>query len=232
MIEIENQIFKMYSSLEKLESLDKHYYKKDNYNKRLNRLQLKCELIYSNKFDWFNCISKDIHKANLKDVCTMNFYDSLFDRVGMLDSVTSYRLQDSYRKKTERLKKRINRLFKNENLFFLTFTFDDKKVVKNGVWLKTNTLRKYVTRWLKEYCTDYVGNIDFGGENGRLHFHCVVSCKESKVNGNSWNYGALNFKRINTKNDKKLALYVNKLCSHALKESTKNQYLIYPKKKS
>lgn len=231
MIEIENQLFKMYSSLEKLESLDKYYYKKDNYRIKDNRYFLRSNIIESRKLDLFNLTSKSIYRYNQRELNTLPLYDYLFDRVGMLDLITSYRFMDSYRKKTDRLKKRINRIFELDNLFFLTFTFDDKKVIKNGKWLKQQTLRRYVVRWLKANCVDYVGNVDFGGENGRIHFHCVCSSIEPLINGKSWKYGALNFKHIYTKNDKRLSLYVNKLCSHALKESTKAQYLIYPKKK-
>lgn len=229
MIEIEKQLFDFYSSLEHLESLDKHYYKKENFNIKDNRRLLRCDIIDSNKYLWFTNYCNNIHKFNMHDLPTMQLLDYMYDRVGLLDIITSYRYTDSFRKKTTRLRNRINRILTNDNLFFITFTFDDDKF-RNKKLPSQKTLRKYVLRWLESYTNDFVGNVDFGAENGRIHFHCVCSLIESKVNHKTWTKGAINFKVINNKNDKALSLYVNKLCSHALKESTKNQYLLYPKK--
>ena len=98
MIDIDNQLFKMYSSLEKLESLDKHYYKIDNYSIRNNRFILKADLVDNKKFDIFNSTCKTIHQYNVRDLYNIELYDYLMDRVGLLDIITSYRLRDSYRK--------------------------------------------------------------------------------------------------------------------------------------
>lgn len=231
MIEIEKELFNMYSSLEKLESLDKHYYKIDTFNNRDFRTFLRCNIIDSNKLDWFNNCSNNIYKHNIRDIPNIQILDFMYSKVGLLDTITSYRFKDSFRKKTIRLRKRIDLILEKDNLFFLTFTFDDKQF-KGHKLPSQQTLRKYVNRWLNWYVNDYVGNVDFGGEKGRIHFHAVVSAKDNIILGNSWFYGALNFKRIKTKNDKALALYVNKLCNHALKESTKQQYLLFPKLKN
>lgn len=228
MIQIENQLFKMYSSLEKLESLDKHYYKKSNYDYRDLRRLLRCDIIDSYDFLKFKNHYKNILNYTFRDIPTIKELDYMYSRVGLLDVITCYRYYDSFRKKTSRLKRRINILFKKNNLFFLTFTFDDSKF-RNKKLPSQKTLRKYVNRWLNLYTCDYVGNVDFGETYGRIHFHCIVSLKESKVIGSTWTKGALHFEQITNKNDKALSLYVNKLCSHALKESTKNQFLLYPK---
>jgi len=231
MIEIEKQLFDMYKSLEKLESLDKHYYKKEDFNSRSFRLQNKVNIIESFKYLVYDNSTKNIHNYLIRDIPTIKELDYIYSRVGLIDTLTCYRYQDSFRKKTSRLRNRINRLFHYDNLFFLTFTFDDNKLKKKDVTkVKQETLRKYVTRWLKKYSIDYVGNVDFGSINGRIHFHCIVATNYEKINGKTWNYGALNFKKINNKNDRDLATYINKLCSHSLKESTKNQYLLFPKK--
>lgn len=219
---IDKEYFKIYNSLLKLEN------KYNGYNIRDLRFYLKSKIIDSDNLKTFDSINRSAFTYKIHNKYLDDF---LIDNLGIVDYVTSFRFKDSYYQKTKRLKKRINRLFKNDNLFFLTFTFDDKKLKKKDIsFYKQSTLRKYVTRWLKDYSFDYVGNIDYGGKNGRLHFHCVVALKTDKVNHKTWNYGALNFERIITKDSTKLSLYVNKLCSHALKESTKCQYLIYPKK--
>lgn len=180
----------------------------------------------------FNVITKQQREFASRELNTLYFNDLLLDRVGLCNLVETIRLNDSYKKKLTRLRGRINKLFLKENLFFLTFTFDNSKLRKKDIKLYSErVLRQYVTRWLKKYTNDYVGNIDYGGKNGRVHFHVVCSTKLSRVNGKTWNYGALNFERIITLNDKAIGIYVNKLCLHALKESTKRQTLLYPKKK-
>lgn len=231
MIEIEKDLYNMYSSLERLESLDKHYYKNPSYSKRKQRLKNRVDIINSNKYLWFDSCSKDFYKYEIRGLedDVFKLTDFMYSRVGLLDVLTCYRYQDSFRKKTSRLRKRISNILAEDHLFFLTFTFDNDKF-RNKNLPKQETLRKYVSRWLQEYTNDYVGNVDFGEQFGRIHFHCVVSLKQEKVNPTTWKKGAINFQRINNKNDKALALYVNKLCSHALKESTKNQYLLYPKR--
>lgn len=232
MIQIDKQLFDMYRSLEKLESLDKHYYKKEDFDSRSFRLNNKINIIDSFKYLLFDNSTKNIHNYLIRDIPTIKELDYIYSRVGLIDTLTCYRYQDSFRKKTSRLRKRINRLFMYDNLFFLTFTFDDRKLKKKDVSkVKQETLRKYVNRWLNTYSIDYVGNVDFGSKNGRIHFHCIVATDFKKVDGNTWCYGALNIKKINNKNDKDLATYINKLCSHSLKESTKNQYLLYPRLK-
>ena len=218
------------NSIEKLNNLDKHYYPKSI---KESRYITKSYCLSKNYLLLFSVITKQQREFSIRELNTLNFNDYLIDKIGLCNLVETIRLNESYKKKLARLKKRINKLFLKENLFFLTFTFDDSKLKKKDVNLyKQNVLRKYVTQWLKKYTNDYVGNIDFGGLNGRIHFHCVVSSKANKIDGKSWSYGALNFEKIVTYNDKAISIYVNKLCLHAIKESTKRQSLIYPKKKS
>lgn len=224
MFVIDKEYFKIYNSLLKLEN------KYNGYNIRDLRYYLKSNIIDTDNLKTFDCINRGMFTNHLYNDYLKDF---LIDNIGIIDFCTSYRYKESYYHKTKRLKNRINRILENDNIFFLTFTFDDKKLKKKDISkYPVKTLRLYLTRWLKQYTIDYVGNIDFGGKNGRLHFHCVVALKAEKVNHKTWLYGAINFERIINKDSTKISLYVNKLCSHALKESTKCQYLIYPKKKS
>lgn len=216
-------------SINKLNNLDKFYYPKE---KKFNKYPYRSQLVDDFRYNLVISVAKQEKQLIYRELDYKKYRDYLINRVGVVGIVESLRLRESYRQKTIRLKKRIKKIFKNENLFFLTFTFDNKKFKKDFELVKHETLRKYVTRWLKNYCIDYVGNVDFGGKNGRIHFHCVVALKEEKVNHKTWLYGALNFEKIYFKDDKSLALYVNKLSAHALKESTKRQTLIYPKKNS
>lgn len=217
------------NSIEKLNNLDKYYYPK---TEKVSRYINKSYCITNDYLLLFNVITKQQREFAFRELNTLYFNDLLIDKIGLCNLVETIRLNDSYKKKLTRLRARINKLFLKENLFFLTFTFDNSKLRKKDISLYSErVLRQYVTRWLKKYTNDYVGNIDYGGKNGRVHFHVVVSSKLSRIDGKTWHYGALNFERIITLNDKAIGVYVNKLCLHALKESTKRQTLLYPKKK-
>lgn len=221
----------MYNSLLYLESLDKYYYKKEDFNINEFKCKIKSNIIDSEVLGTFNLINWQLFKS-CYDFSTIKSINNYLLDFGFLDYVTCYRFNNSYYQKTKRLKNRIEKLFSYDNLFFVTFTFDDKKLRKKDLSKYTQPyLRKKVTLWLKDNSIDYVGNIDFGGKKGRLHFHCIVASDKLRIDRKSWLYGALNVKRIVTKQSGSLSIYLNKLCSHALKESTKNQYLIYPKKK-
>lgn len=136
------------------------------------------------------------------------------------------RINHAYYERVKRLKKRIDRMLKNGKNLFLTLTWTDSVLKKTSA----ETRRKYVTRFLKTFGVEYVGNIDFGEENGREHYHAVLNT--DFINPTTWNYGALNVKHIRDCDDTeldciRLAHYVSKLTNHAIKETTKRNYLIY-----
>lgn len=146
----------------------------------------------------------------------------LYNSIGCCGVLESIRIENAYRHKLNRLEKRISRIINNtEFACFVTFTFDEKHINSND-----ESKRKYVRRWLKKYCTDYVANVDYGEKNGRIHYHAVVSA-DSKFDCHTWSYGAIKFKTIIRNDTKKLSQYVNKLTNHALKESATRQVLIY-----
>lgn len=154
-----------------------------------------------------------------------SFRDTLADSFGFCAMLESYRLNDSYKHRIARLREKISSIIYNyDNLFFLTFTFKDK-VLNNTDY---DTRRQYVRRWLKKYCFDYVGNVDYGEKNHREHYHALVAC--DRVDTSSWlSKGAMNFERVrlDEKIDDKMAKYINKFVYHAIKETTKRQHLIY-----
>lgn len=125
------------------------------------------------------------------------------------------RLYENYRKRNQRLRKRISNIIECDSLF-LTFTFTDEVLAKTT----QDTRQIYVRRFLKSFSDNYVANIDFGKENEREHYHavCVVP---GRIDYTTWKYGALNGERVR-KNSSPLALakYVNKLVYHATKETT------------
>lgn len=131
---------------------------------------------------------------------------------------------NSFRKRQGRLRKRIENMITNNDCLFLTLTFTDDVLSSTSF----DTRKKYVLRFLNNLNCAFVGNVDYGSENGREHYHCVVAC--DNVSCNDWHYGAINFKRIINKNSLALAKYVAKLTNHALKESTNNSRIIYSRK--
>lgn len=128
---------------------------------------------------------------------------------------------DSSRRK--RLRKRIENMFTQGTCVFLTLTFTDE-VLQNT---DEKTRRVYVARFLKSVSTQYVGNVDFGKENGREHYHAVIVSNTDDFS--SWTYGF--YKAITVRKEqadaKRLATYVSKLTNHAIKETTKRNALIY-----
>lgn len=125
-------------------------------------------------------------------------------------------LNSSKRGKTRRLKQRITRIMANGPAFLLTLTF------RPDVLNSTNreTRHKYITRLLKDYCTDYVANIDYGSLRGREHYHAV--CNTDYDLQHFFVYGWVTLKPIGTTHDDivKVSRYVAKLSMHAVKETT------------
>lgn len=127
---------------------------------------------------------------------------------------------DNSRRK--RLQKRIKSMLDCGTCYFLTLTFSDD--VLNSTSIETR--RRYVAYYLKDISSSYVGNIDYGKQNGREHYHAVVLCDNISK---EWQYGFSHSQLIrNTENDSiRLAKYVGKLTNHAIKETTKRNALIY-----
>lgn len=138
-------------------------------------------------------------------------------------------------KRTKRLKDRIDYILQNKDAKFLTLTFTDEILESTT----SETRRRYITRFLKSQCSLYVANIDFGGKNGREHYHAVVIPLNAKIDGKDYREkcGSIDFKNVWHKSNeetmenssKRLSKYVNKLTNHAIKETTKQNRIIYSK---
>lgn len=121
-------------------------------------------------------------------------------------------------KRIKRARLRIAKIISGDNPVFITLTISPEYYNK----ISNATFRRYATRCLSGY-DDYVGNEDWGEENGRFHLH-FVACGCSRVN---WIYGFVKIKPIINKDDISLAKYINKITNHALKETCKRTALIY-----
>lgn len=132
----------------------------------------------------------------------------------------------SYKRRL-RLHERIEGMLKSSQCLFLTLTFTDKVLSSTS----EETRRQYVRKFLKSFNTQYVANIDYGLQNEREHYHCVIAI--DRIEYSKWRYGNIDFERIRlSKRDietssKCLSKYIVKLTNHALKDTNKTCYVIY-----
>lgn len=133
------------------------------------------------------------------------------------------RLNESKYRKAKKVRDKITKLVLSNSAIFITLTFNDKTLSKTT----PETRRRYVARYLKENCKEYVANIDFGGLNGREHYHAIVS---KELNLKEWHkYGAIQIEKVRNCDDsyKRLSKYITKLTFHALKLGAIAPRLIY-----
>lgn len=153
----------------------------------------------------------------------------LFQELGQEQFNRLEQLNQNRYQRIKRLYRRIKRILASFPLkddstsVFLTFTFDDDSLSSTS----SDTRRQYVRKWLKAHSEDYVANIDFGKTNGREHYHAVAYF-QGHQDLTSWQYGALNCKRVPpTDEGKALSKYIAKLGAHATKDTTQRSSLIY-----
>lgn len=126
-------------------------------------------------------------------------------------------LNKSYEKMNSRLKKRLEKLLKEEFAYFITFTIAPE-------YYNELDYNKYLRKIKKALgsASGWVLNSDYGSENERLHFHAVASFKD-QLDYNTileiYTYGSVNFKRIYSKNEKALREYLIKTLNHATKQT-------------
>ena len=133
------------------------------------------------------------------------------------------RLLDSRYRKAKKVRDKIANLVLTNSAVFITLTFKDSVLSKTS----DLTRRRYVARYLKSNCREYVANVDFGALNGREHYHAVVS---SDIDFKDWyKYGAIQVERVRPLEDssKRISRYITKLTNHALKVGCVAPRLIY-----
>ena len=152
--------------------------------------------------------------------CNSPFVSFVCDYYGVDVVNENIRLCHNRHCRSSRVKSRLLRLIVKANLFnddtyFCTFTLNDRYI--NLPYL---TLRKYFTDFLKSNFLSYIGNVDFGAKNGRLHFHAVVRTRASPPD---WKYGFFKYQPLfnDIENCGSCANYINKLSNHSTKVSFK-----------
>ena len=145
------------------------------------------------------------------------YLESLFEPFNLsLKQVDN--LYKNNRKKFSRALKRVKLILNNyKYCYFLTLTFDNDHISDFKKYF--NTFKKYN---LPNYC--YIGNIDYGSINERVHYHMLLGSSISLTKDIlNWKYGFIDIKPCN-KNSKALTSYILKLTYHSFKNSPK---LIY-----
>lgn len=144
-----------------------------------------------------------------------------------------YRIYDSNKNRKKRLSKRVSDIVRSGKAQFITLTFNDTFFSRSTSEI---TRRRYISRFLKEQCEQYVANIDYGERQDcthREHYHALVIPKQERIDYKP--YCAFFDKsrifaeqvRISGKSEISIALYINKLTNHSLKASGKCKRLIY-----
>lgn len=169
---------------------------------------------------YYEDTSDNAKKWHIQISIDYNFFLSIVDSIDVKIIKQCEKLFNAHRRKSQRLRVRIDNLLLNDCLF-LTLTFT------NEVLSNTNTLtrRKYVSRFLKSFNVPYIANIDFGKLTEREHYHAILQLP--RLDLNSYEFGFIYAEKINNKNSLSLAKYINKLTNHALKETVGEDRLIY-----
>lgn len=184
----------------------------------------KSNCIYYGYIEYTKQLKKDMYKAYENGEYT-KFLNMLEyrERSNMIDCAS--RLIRSESDKYKRLHKKIETLVSSGGAVFITLTFTDD-VLNNTTAL---TRRRYVSRYLKENCSFYIANIDFGVDERytqREHYH---ACIGGRCDFNKWSYGFVFAEQVRCHDHdaKRVARYVAKLTNHALKVKSVSSRLIY-----
>ena len=165
----------------------------------------------------------DIDGLN-NDVDYLSFC-SLLNRVDYFDIKRCSKLLHNRYVRKSRIYRNIDFMLNNYSVcYFCTFTLNN-----DSVNLSLKYLKHELTDCLKLLRTPYVGNVDFGDKNGRLHFHVIIAendihiCKQNIY----WRFGNFDIKVINLNDGvaERLGSYIMKLVNHATKETTKDRII-------
>lgn len=137
--------------------------------------------------------------------------------------------QVSRRSKLKRLEHRIRRLYEQGDCHFLTLTWNDDALVSNSA----ATRKRFVREALNDLSNDFVANVDFGKTTHREHYHAVTLGLHPDELRERWkHFGFIKVERVIPSTECSLALYVDKLCNHALKETTCKMLMYCRKRRS
>lgn len=133
----------------------------------------------------------------------------------------------SRRSKLRRLERHIRDFYEYGESHFVTLTWNDDALIQNSA----ATRKRFVRTTLNNVAQDFVANVDYGKILHREHYHAVTLNLNVDALRIIWKkFGFIKVERVIPRTEGSLSLYVDKLCNHALKETTCKQ-LIYCRKR-
>ena len=144
-----------------------------------------------------------------------------------------YRIYRSNKDRKARLKERVSNMIIKGNAIFLTLTFNEDFLARET---NENTRRRYISRFLKEQCKEYIANVDYGEREDcthREHYHALVIPKATRIDFKPYCAffdGSRIYSEkvhISKKSNDSISRYISKLTNHALKQSGQYKRLIY-----
>lgn len=141
-----------------------------------------------------------------------------------------FRIWKSNKDRKARLKERVSKIVRSKRAIFLTLTFNNEFLSRET---SEETRRRYIRRFLKEQCEQYVANVDYGDKRNREHYHAIVIPKGARVSFAPYCAffdGSRVFAenvRVSENSENCISLYISKLTNHALKESGRYKRLIF-----
>lgn len=185
-------------------------------------------LISNLRKNYFNKVITDENTGEMYNVAPFSI-----TRAKSLDIELEYRLYFAHLQRRKRLRDRIEKMIMSEKAIFLTLTFNDNYLSRK---MSAETRRRYVARFLKSECSEYIANIDFGQDERytkREHYHAVAIPKNDKIDFSAYSEGFDKSRisslaiKVNRKSRDNLARYIDKLTNHALKHNGHYKRLIY-----
>lgn len=139
------------------------------------------------------------------------------------------KLNNAFYARLKRLRVRVlGMIIDSTPLYFVTLTFNDSVLESTSY----ETRRDYVKRFCRAQGGSYIANVDYGAQNGREHFHAVIS-SDIIVQSTWTQYGFIHVQLCNTDLDdvQRVSKYTAKLSNHAVKETCKQSKIIYSRSK-
>lgn len=180
-----------------------NYYEVNKLRREVFKLRLDIE-DFRDELVYYQCFNKII----LYDMFCDDYHEKLCGR-----------FSDARQKKCKRYADKVCQLLSSHSCIFGTLTLND-----DNINVDDDTMRKRIQRFFKNLNCRYICNVDYGFENERKHYHFIADVKH--IDCNLWKYGYSYFEPIKNKKEFALSDYINKMCNHAMKQTTKNKRIM------
>lgn len=156
-------------------------------------------------------------------------YEAFTNNLPFIPNKDYERILTARYQKRYRIKRRLVYLLSRYNyIWFCTFTYSDKYINKSD-----RTKRDLIKSVLSTHDFKYILNVDYGAQNKRQHFHCILATNENvDVNQYFQSFYSGGFSlSIQCKRGygdfQRLSKYINTLTNHCIKASTNRQRIVY-----